>query len=266
MAISHVFTGFDSAWVDDPRRPGAIASLVLEDGRLRLVPPAPASFDHARAVIAAVDAPFHLIALDQSTIVPNETGMRPVERVAASLITRLGSGVQPSNRGRTGMFDDDAPIWRFLAALPHRQEPLAAIGADVGRLLMEVYPALSLPGLFPAFATRLPRYNPERRKTFRLENWQAVTTALADWGTTQAVEGMDTWAGALHALPRPRKPDQDAIDAVLCAIVAWHWWAHGTRAGVLIGDTTGGYIVAAASPATRLVLETAAERLNVAVS
>jgi predicted RNase H-like nuclease len=39
-----------------------------------------------------------LIALDQPALVPNLTGMRPVERVAARLISRLGGGVQPSNR------------------------------------------------------------------------------------------------------------------------------------------------------------------------
>ena len=54
-----------------------------------------------------------LIALDQPTIVPNRTGMRPVEKTVASLISWLGGGVQPANRGKTMFFGDEAPIWRF---------------------------------------------------------------------------------------------------------------------------------------------------------
>lgn len=46
--------GFDSAWVDNPRAPGALCAIRVDTrGRRRLVPPAPASFEVALASIAA---------------------------------------------------------------------------------------------------------------------------------------------------------------------------------------------------------------------
>ena len=49
-----------------------------------------------------------LVAIDQPTIVPDQSSMRPAERIAASAISWLGGGVQPANRARVGMFDDEA--------------------------------------------------------------------------------------------------------------------------------------------------------------
>ena len=77
--------------------------------------PRAASFDDAAILIRELRAShdYVLVALDQPTVVPNATGMRPVERVASSLICRLGSGVQPANRGKK-LFAANAPIWQFL--------------------------------------------------------------------------------------------------------------------------------------------------------
>jgi predicted RNase H-like nuclease len=55
-------------------------------------------------------------------VVPNLTEMRPVERAAAALVSWLGGGVQPANRGKLGMFCDASPIWRFLTALGAGEE------------------------------------------------------------------------------------------------------------------------------------------------
>jgi predicted RNase H-like nuclease len=46
-----------------------------------------------------------VVTIDQPTMVPNPGGMRPVDKVAASLISWLGGGVQPANRSKKGMFD-----------------------------------------------------------------------------------------------------------------------------------------------------------------
>ena len=115
-ALSVVFVGFDSAWTDKPSAPGAICSVTYDDGRFtRFEPPRLASFAQALDFIRSVHAAGPtLVAIDQPTIVPNATGMRPVDRQAASLISWLGGGVQPANRGKMGMFDDASPIWRFL--------------------------------------------------------------------------------------------------------------------------------------------------------
>src|SRR5208283_1737501 len=72
-----------------------------------------------------------LIALDQPTVVPNSTGMRPVDRVAASLAGWLGGGVQPANRGRLGIFSSSSPIYARAAPGVTIAANRAAIAAAV---------------------------------------------------------------------------------------------------------------------------------------
>jgi len=108
-----------------------------------------ASFDQAFDFIAAEQSMCDvcIVALDQPTIVPNPGGMRPVDKVAASLISWLGGGVQPANRSKKGMFDDDAPILRFKRRLSASDDAEAARLAEQGLFLVEVFPALALPSL-----------------------------------------------------------------------------------------------------------------------
>ena len=53
------------------------------------------------------DKPFFarvVVTIDQPTIVPHTSGMRPAGRIAASLLPYTGGGVQPASRGRSIMF------------------------------------------------------------------------------------------------------------------------------------------------------------------
>ncbi|WP_237400220.1 hypothetical protein [Rhodovulum sulfidophilum] len=102
--------------------------------------------------LAFIDAQRHdhrlcLIALDQPSIVPNASGARSAERVAGSVISFIGGGVQPANRGKAAMFGDDAPIWRFLEAVDARQDPMAVTHAEAGRFLTKCSPPLRCLGL-----------------------------------------------------------------------------------------------------------------------
>ena len=263
-----VFTGFDSAWTDNPKKPGAIASIVLDaDGRFRLLPPEPATFSHAKEAISSLAsmAPLHIVGIDQPIIVPNNTGSRPADKVVGSLISKMKGGVQPANRGKTTMFGDDAPIWPFLDSIPHKQSPASAVGADAGKVIMEVFPALAILGLFPWFINRgrQPKYNPERRKLFRQSDWQRLTWRLAQFGTRTDIVGLQDWARRMMALPQPSKADQDAIDAVICAIQAFHWWQFGFKGSAVIGDENAGYIVGAVNDWTMEYLRDQAEKCSV---
>ena len=168
-----VYIGFDSAWTDNPKAPGAICAVAIENrAPVRFYAPRLATFDQALLFIeqARSDSGITLVALDPPTIVPNLTSLRPVERLAASLISWLGGGVQPSNRGKIGMFCDAAPVWRFLTALRATEDPEGCRSAADGLYLLEVFPALALPSLNSKFFGRLaaPTYNPQRIKTFRV--------------------------------------------------------------------------------------------------
>lgn len=251
MSLSTLI-GFDSAWTDKKSAPGAICALVVDEGQpVTFHPPRLSTFDEALAFIETVKSPdgATLIALDQPTIVPNLTSMRPVERVAASLISWIGGGVQPANRGKVGMFCDASPIWNFLGRLGATEDPEAARTATSGTHVMEVFPALALPSLDPQFFNRLsgPRYNPGRRKTFRLEDWKKVARVaqahFVSFGVLEAAE----WCAIEAERDKPTKADQDRLDAMLCLLVAMHWRLGARDDCMMLGDLDTGYMVIPAS-------------------
>jgi len=259
-----VFIGFDSAWTDRPDAPGAICALEMDDARpVRFHPPRLASFCAALAFAEQVRSRpgCTLLAIDQPTIVPNQTGMRPVERAASRLIGWLGGGVQAAHRGRVGMFCDDSPIWRFLASLGGVQAPEEARTSAHGLYLVEVFPALALPSIDGRFFGRgaAPRYNPERR-TFRQESWVAVAQAVAGQFRQLGLDEPAAWSRAAASLTKPAKADQDRLDAMICLLIALRWRL-GPRAGsLLLGDLDRGYMVAPASPDVRRRLAEIASR------
>jgi len=192
------FIGFDSAWTDNPIMPGAICSLSY-DGKCfnKFNVPTLVCLSQALEFIRKihVSGQLTLIAIDQPTIVPNLSGMRPGERVAASAISWLGGGIQPANRSKIGMFDDGAPLWEFLRDLEATEDPERARLADSGLYIIEVFPALALPTFHEDFCGRLrgPRYNPARRKTFRHADWVRANEVLATEAQSFDCRAFDIW-------------------------------------------------------------------------
>ncbi|MCA1336715.1 DUF429 domain-containing protein [Pseudooceanicola marinus] len=264
MTDSSVIFGFDSAWTDNPRAPGAICALIRDPGAPpRFVAPQLTGFDAALSFIDSHRAGRRsLVALDQPTVVPNLTGSRPADRVAASVVSYIGGGVQPANRGKRGMFDDAAPVWRFLDGLGAVQDPQGRPHHGV----MEVFPALALPAFDPAFGARLgaPKYNPANRRKYRPEDWVAVCRALAVQAQAAGQADLAAWAEAMAALSRPVKADQDRLDAALCALIGLIWDT-GMRPAVMFGDLAQGYIVTPVSAASLARLEAAAARREVPI-
>jgi predicted RNase H-like nuclease len=264
------YIGFDSAWTDNPKAPGAICAVSMEDRQeARFCPPKLVSFDQALTFIRSLhrDADTTLVALDQPTVVANSTGMRPVERVAASLVSWLGGGVQPSNRGRLGMFCDASPIWRFLSALGATEDPERARTAAQGLYLMEVFPALALASLGADFFGRLaaPKYNPARRKTFRAEDWARVAQAAAHEAQALGCEELARWCRDAASVEGPLKADQDMMDCALCVLVALRWRLRPRADSLLLGDSATGYMVLPASPSVRDRLTESARKLSVPI-
>jgi len=266
-----IVVGFDSAWMDNPKAPGAICAIRFDEAAVPLfVQPQLVGFDGALAFITAERQGHRLclVALDQPSVVPNDTGCRPAERVAASVISFIGGGVQPANRSKAAMFGDAAPVWRFLKALGAVQDPIAVAaikaGFGAGLLLIEVFPALALPGFEPAFATRLgaPKYNPGHRRRFRIADWRAVCATVARVAAGLGIAPMVAWAEAMGALETPRKADQDRLDAAICALVGLIWRDGGWPAA-MIGDPKQGFIVTPVSEPTGARLERAARERQV---
>ena len=247
-----VVVGFDSAWTDHPRKPGAICAALYRRGAcVRFEPPRLISFAEGLSFIAAVEEPGVplLVALDQPTIVRNEKGSRPVDKVASSLVSWAGGGVQPANRGKRGMFDDDAPVWRFMKDLGAVQEPEEARSATSGRHLIEVFPALALPALELTFYGRLrgPRYNPERRKTFRRDHWREVLRVIAAEAQRLGCDASAEWLPHLD-VETVRKGDQDCLDALICLLVGLRWRLEPRERSIMLGCLEHGYMVAPVTP------------------
>lgn len=263
--------GFDSAWTDKPKAPGAICAMIFEKDRpIEFHEPRLASFAQALEFIAQVRSPdgLTLVALDQPTIVPNAASLRPVERVVASLVSWLGGGVQPSNTSKRGMFCQDAPIWPFLQSLGAIEQPEEARTARDGLHLIEVFPALALPSLSPAFFGRLaaPRYNPKNRSKFQHSDWVRVAQAAAEqFDQFGAVTGA-IWCRHQADSSKPSKADQDRLDAMLCLLVGMTWRMRPRTASMLVGDLAEGYMVFPASPAVRERMTAAAAVCGVAAA
>lgn len=266
-----VVIGFDSAWTDAPKAPGAICAVAYDaEGRVRFHEPELVSFAQAHAFIERTcrNVSLCFVALDQPTVVPNALGSRPVDKVAASLVSFVGGGVQPANRGKTGMFCNDTPVWPFLDALGATQDPVAARRAKAGLFVMEVFPALALPSLSDGFSGRLmaPKYNPANRRKFRRKDWDAVSSTVASLALAFGVPEMAGWADRMRRLGVPRKSDQDKLDAVLCALVGLIWRAGPPEASAMIGDLASGYMVTPLSPLARSRIEAAAKRRGVPIT
>lgn len=268
---STVIFGFDSAWTDAPKAPGAICAVAFDErGQVQFHEPRLVSFTEARRFIDGLRKDFFvsLVALDQPTVVPNAAGSRPVDKVAASLVSFVGGGVQPANRSKIGMFCDASPIWSFISGLDATEDPIQARTASAGHFLIEVFPALALPALDDGFSRRLcaPKYNPQNRKKFRLEDWQAVARVVERSAEQFNVPGLAEWAYQMRNAAQPRKSDQDKLDAAICALIGLYWRAGPTAHSALLGDVVHGYMVTPISDATWPRLQQAAIRRGVPTS
>jgi predicted RNase H-like nuclease len=263
-----VVVGFDSAWADNPKKPGAICAVVFEGGRpLEWHEPLHTGFAGALDFIRRVERPRAglLLALDQPTIVRNTIGARPVDKTAGSLISWLGGGVQPANTGKRGFFDEAAAIWSFLDLLSAKQQPEEA-RTGAGRYVMEVFPALALVAFQTRFFARLggPRYNPERRKTFSLANWIAVLDAVEAEAVRLGCPFVREWLADLP-VETVRKGDQDRLDAIICLLVGIRWRFSARSDSVMIGCTDHGYMVSPVTPAMYERISAAASARGVPV-
>jgi predicted RNase H-like nuclease len=264
--IMDVYVGFDSAWTDNEKAPGAICAVRIDgDQAVSWHAPDLVSFDQALVFIQEVGSltGVTLVALDQPTIVANPTGSRPVERAAATLVSWIGGGVQPSNQGRVGMFCANAPVWPFLKSLGAIEDPEAARAAQFGLYLIEVFPAAALPSIAAESFGRMKgmKYNPQR-KTFRMDDWGKVTDACAREAEAFQCGEIAAWCRKASLLPKPKKADQDRLDAVICLLVALRWRLGPRRSSVMLGDLSTGYMVLPASEEVRIKLEAAGQRLQ----
>ena len=164
--------------------------------------------------------------------------------------------MQPANTARADMFGQGAPVWGFIGEFGGAADPFSPAACDV--VVYETYPVLTLTALGwvrndSRSSGRLPKYNPGRRKTFSMDDWQFVCRMAASEFRERRLAGIAEWIDAACEMDRPRKGDQDKLDACLCLLVALHL-AEG-RDCLMVGNRQSGYIVVPYSSELRKEVE-----------
>lgn len=245
--MTTLLVGFDSAWT--PNNSGALVGAIrFNDGTLHsLGMPQIVDYREAEVLILkwqAKEAPTAtIVLLDQPTIVKNTRGQRPVENIVGSPVSLRYGGMQPANTAREEMFGKQAPVWPFLTRFGGPADPLEPI-ADTR--VFETYPVLAMMALgwmLPdsRAAGRLPKYNPERKKTFSISDWKYVCGMASTAFSDRRLMDIVRWINHAARNASPRKSDQDGLDACLCLLVALYLAER--KDGLMVGDLHTGYRV-----------------------
>jgi len=280
-SASLLVIGFDSAWSPMKQgaiagalieQDGSITEMATPQSN-DTPSPVVVGFQQARQCISAwqedAGGPGQcstLIFIDQPIIVENQTGQRPVEHIVSSPVGRCGGGVQPANRQKTVLFGDDAPIREFLHDCCLRWAPLVTQSAHLPGLrglekaaVAETYPALAMISMGWLLSSsvasemgenvgtvgRIPKYNP-RNKNFSRSDWNYVCRRTANGLRERRLVNLAEWAQTQcctddRSIPKPRKQQQDKLDACICLLVALHFSA-GERS-LFVGNTSDGYML-----------------------
>jgi predicted RNase H-like nuclease len=245
--MTTLLVGFDSAWT--PTNSGAVVGVIhFDDGTFHgLGAPQIVDYREAEVVILKWQAEqiptATIVLLDQPTIVKNASGQRPVENIVGSPVSLRYGGMQPANTAREEMFGKEAPVWPFLTRFGGLADPLEPV-ADTR--VFETFPVLAMIALGWVLpdsraAGRLPKYNPERKKTFSISDWRYVcglaSGAFRDCGLMDIVR----WINDAAQNTSPRKSHQDGLDACLCLLVALY--LAEKKDCLMVGDRETGYIV-----------------------
>lgn len=258
--MTTLIVGFDSAWT--PTKCGAVLGVLqLADGTFReLGLPQIADFVDAEEAILKWQVELKptttIILLDQPTIVRNSAGQRPVENLVGSSVSLRYGGTQPANTAKEKMFGKEAPVWRFLSRLGGPANPLRP---TTDTHVFETYPVLAMIALgwtLPDSRTagRLPKYNPERRKTFSTSDWQHVCSLVSVAFRERGLLELVHWIDCIALKSSPNKSDQDGLDACLCLLVAFYMTER--KDCLMIGEQETGYIIVPYGDKLREELET----------
>jgi predicted RNase H-like nuclease len=245
--MTTLLVGFDSAWT--PTNSGAlVGGLHCDDGTFRdLGIPQIVDYREAEDTIQQWQAELAptatIVLLDQPTIVKNPTGQRPVENIVGSPVSLRYGGMQPANTGRLDMFGREAPVWPFLSRFGGPADPMQPVAET---RVFETYPVLTMIALGWTLpdrraAGRLPKYNPQRKKTFSMSDWQYVCGLASDAYQERGLMEIVQWLNSMAQNAWPRKSDQDGLDACLCLLVALHLAER--KDCLMVGDLHTGYIV-----------------------
>lgn len=175
-----------------------------------------------------------MIGIDAPIVIPNQTGMRMVDRLMHREFGRYHAGCYPANLGLPSA-ERTLALSRALEQRGFRHA--ADIASRVsGRYQIEVHPHAACVQLFDL--PRILKYKKGRvaeRRAELLRYRRLLLTKLPLFRSLNLPDLPDSGAAL--------KEVEDQMDAVLCAYIAAVWWLWGTQRATVYGSEADGYIV-----------------------
>jgi predicted RNase H-like nuclease len=172
------------------------------------------------------------MAVDAPLVCPNRTGSRPVDRLTHRLFGHQHAGCHPSNARLCAR-----PL--RIARLLQSQGYLLGWDLAEPRLAMEVYPHPAMVRWFGL--ERILKYKrgtvAERRREFR--RYQSLLRSCLQFRFPELLPG-PVGEGLLEA--PYSKEAEDRIDALFCALIAYHHWRHQGLQTQILGDAQHGFL------------------------
>ncbi len=171
--------------------------------------------------------------------------------------------MQPANTGKADMFGKDAPVWGFLHKFGGVANPYHADGSAN---VFETYPVLviiALGWLLPDDSRstgRLPKYNPDRRKTFSESDWKYLCCKVRKQLQEFGLHDLSDWVASVTNTVNLGKHTQDNLDACICLIAGLYMVCEENF--MVIGDMDTGYIVSPYSAKLSSELKTRCAKIN----
>lgn len=243
-----VFAGIDLAW--SGRKPTGLC--VLRHGAAGL------QFESLGcATLSGVETAAWLDTLGHEVVAGIDAPLvvSPTRRAEAELARAYGSVGVYAYAARPGFLDRHG-----IAEGPRLGDALAARGwsldpfAKGPRRALEVFPHAAVVALFGA--PRALRYK-KGPLSSRLEPLRALQGLATGYLLAECPELLESPLGGFLRHPIPPTPGralkelEDRLDAVTCALSAYHVWRHGRAGTRVFGDAESGYIavpVAVAPP------------------
>ncbi len=225
--LSCCFIGIDLAW--SPRNSTGVAALRLVGDRLNVAASGVRQTNEEIVdFIREHIAPTTIVMIDAPLVVPNETGMRPCDRLMTSHFWRQHAGAYPANRNILGRYNKGVPRGKELGLVLCSQLGFAWPPPDVrkiagqrGRFVFECYPHPAQVILFGLARTLKYKHKKQGWTVARAEfsRYVGYMRALC----SPRIELEDSLLRDLdvsEARGRAYKEREDRLDAIFCAYLS----------------------------------------------
>lgn len=243
MSASTTFIGVDLAWRET--NGSGVAALRGDRRGARLIDVALVSSTEIHAYIKRHATEFTVVAIDAPLIIRNKTAQRPCESLISQRYASRHAGCHTSN---LSLYPKNAAgrLAKDLAKhLGFRHAPAIA-QAQSARVMLEVYPHPAVVELF-----RLPHI-------IKYKKGKVVQRRHGQQELQRRIGELSHFSPPLNATPKlcefleikteslrgaNLKRNEDQLDAIVCAYIAYYYWFWRAERTQLFGDVKHGYII-----------------------